>query len=146
MDRDTVAQVLKRVPLFRPLRPSDVQRLAGMTTVRGYRANSTIVHQDDTAVTLYCVLDGAVRVERQRKTNEPPVVLAEFGPGGFFGEMSLLDDFPRSATVIATSPTTCALLSKWDFQRELRSHPEIGAALLRVLSQRVRMLDEKLAL
>jgi CRP-like cAMP-binding protein len=48
--------------------------------------------------------------------------------------------------VLATAPTECALISKWDFQRELRAHPEIGRALLRVLSERVRVLDARVAL
>ena len=60
--------------------------------------------------------------------------------------MSLLDDFPRSASVVAVAATDCALISKWDFQKELKSHPEISLALLRVLSQRIRTLDEQLTI
>jgi CRP/FNR family cyclic AMP-dependent transcriptional regulator len=143
MDRDAVAHALGLVPLFKTLRSGDLNRLAGLATVRGYRAGGTIVRQDDTAITLYCVLRGKVRVERQGA--ERPVVLAHLGPGGFFGEMSLLDDFPRSASVIAEEPTECALLSKWDLQRELKAHPQIGLAMLRVLSERIRVLDEQLS-
>jgi CRP-like cAMP-binding protein len=147
MDREAVAKVLRTVPLFKSLRPGDVQHLADLASVRRYRSGSTIVRQDDTAMTLYCVLSGSVRIEREpARAADGPVTLATLGPGGFFGEMSLLDDFPRSATVIAEEPTECALISKWDFQKELKSHPEIGQALLRVLSQRIRALDERLSL
>ena len=69
----------------------------------------------------------------------------EVGPGGFFGEMGLIDDQPRAATVIAIEPTECALLAKWDFQNELREDPEIALALLPVLNARIRWLDEQLA-
>jgi CRP-like cAMP-binding protein len=141
-----LASVLKTVPLFRALRDNELQRLAQAATVRAYRAGRLIVRQDDTAMTLYCVLSGAVRIQREPSGGTPGVVLAELGPGGFFGEMALLDDFPRSASVLATEPTECALISKWDFQRELRSHPEIGLELLRVLSERVRALDARVAL
>ena len=56
--------------------------------------------------------------------------------------MGLIDDQPRSATVIADEPTECALLAKWDFQNELREDPEIALALLPVLNARIRRLDE----
>jgi CRP/FNR family cyclic AMP-dependent transcriptional regulator len=140
------AGVLKRMPFFRDFRDAELQRMAGLATVRSYREGRLIVRQDDTAMTLYCVLSGTVRVQREGSGSAPPVVLVEHGPGGFFGEMSLLDDFPRSASVLALTPTTCALISKWDFQRELRAHPEIGLALLRVMSERIRALDARLAL
>ena len=59
--------------------------------------------------------------------------------------MGLIDDVPRSATVIAVEPTECALLAKWDFQNELREDPDIALALLPVLTQRIRDLDARLA-
>ena len=113
--------------------------------MRAYKPGSVIVKQEDTAVTLYCLLSGSVRIQRERPGVAEPVALGELGPGGFFGEMAILDDFPRSATVVATAPTECALISKWDFERELKAHAEIAVAMLRVLSQRVRALDERLS-
>ena len=145
MDREAIRMVLAMVPLFKGLRPGDLRHLAELASVRAYRPGSVIVKQDDTAVAMYCVLSGGVRVQRERPGSAELLTLVELGPGGFFGEMALLDDFPRSATVVATAPTECALISKWDFERELKSHPEIGVALLRVLSQRVRALDERLS-
>jgi CRP/FNR family transcriptional regulator, cyclic AMP receptor protein len=144
MEPEAVAGVLRTVPLFKSFRPSDLQRLARMASVRSYKEGKLIVRQDDTAVTFYCVLSGGVRIEREGSA-EGPVLLAEFGPGGFFGEMSLVDDAPRSASVTATAPTVCALISRWDFQRELKARPDVALALLRTLSQRVRELDARLA-
>jgi len=146
MDREAVAKVLRTVPLFESLRSGELRRLAGLASVRSYKAGGVIVKQDDTAVALYCVLSGSARVQRESSGAEAEMTLAELGPGEFFGEMALLDDFPRSASVVATAPTECALMSKWDFQKELKAHPEIGLALLRVLSRRVRALDEQLQL
>ena len=65
--------------------------------------------------------------------------------GGAFGEMGLIEDLPRAATVVAEQPTTCALLAKWDFQNELRDDPEIALSLLPVLTGRIRELDSLLA-
>ncbi len=146
MDREAIKMVLAMVPLFKGLRPGDLRHLADLASVRAYKADSVIVKQDDTAVAMYCILSGGVRVQRERPGSAEPLSLAELGPGGFFGEMALLDDFPRSATVVTTAPTECALISKWDFQKELKAHPEIGLALLRVLCQRVRALDAQVAL
>jgi CRP/FNR family cyclic AMP-dependent transcriptional regulator len=146
MERVAVARVLGAMPLFAALRAGDLQRLARLAAVRSYRPGSIIVKQDDTAVTLYCVLSGTVRIQRESSSTSSSATLAELGPGGFFGEMSLLDDFPRSASALATTPTECALISKWDFQKEIKAHPEIGLALLRVLSRRVRVLDAQIVL
>jgi CRP/FNR family transcriptional regulator, cyclic AMP receptor protein len=64
------------------------------------------------------------------------------GPGSFFGEMGLIDDMPRSATVVAIEPTVCALLAKWDFRNELRHDPDIALALLPILCERIRDLEK----
>jgi CRP/FNR family cyclic AMP-dependent transcriptional regulator len=58
--------------------------------------------------------------------------------------MGLIDDAPRSATVTAETETTCALLAKWDFQNEIREDPEIAVALLPVLAERIRAVNERL--
>ena len=92
----------------------------------------------------YVVLSGRVRIEREAGPEAPrntPIEIRELGPAGFFGEMGLIDDLPRSATVVAVEPVECALLAKWDFQTELREDPEIALALLPVLTQRIRDLE-----
>ena len=61
-----VTQALQRVPFLRTLRDGDFTRIAGLTTVRHYRAGQTIVCQGDTAISFYCVVDGAVRIERRQ--------------------------------------------------------------------------------
>jgi CRP/FNR family transcriptional regulator, cyclic AMP receptor protein len=146
MDREAVAKALRTAELFQELRPEDLRRLANLATTRSYKPDSMIVKEEDTAIALYCILSGSVRVQRQGSSPDGPVTLAELGPGAVFGEMGLLDDFARSASVVAITATECALLTKWEFRRELKNHPTIGLALLRVLSQRVRALDARVAL
>jgi hypothetical protein len=72
------------------------------------------------------------------------IALGELRPGAVFGEMGLVDDVTRSATVVALERTECVLLAKWDFEKALREDAQVGLALLRDLSARVRTLESRL--
>jgi len=73
------------------------------------------------------------------------VILSVLGDGGFFGEMALLDDEPRSAHVIAMTDAVLWQLRREDFRNRLRSSPEVSIALLREISRRLRRADETIA-
>jgi CRP/FNR family cyclic AMP-dependent transcriptional regulator len=135
---------LATVPLLSRLSSTQRTRLAKLATTRKYQAGSVIVRQGDTSMSFYVILSGRVRVEQELGDNQR-LTLREFGPGGYFGEMGLIDDMPRSATVVAVEPTECALLAKWDFGNELREDPDIAMALLPILSQRIRDLEAQRA-
>src|SRR6185503_5866436 len=107
--------------------------------VRDYPEGATIVAQDDAGRTLYIVLTGRVRVVRHAE--EAAIPLAEFGPGEFFGEMALIEDAPRSADVVALTPTTCALLGWETFHRDLLGNAAVATALMAGLSRRLRALS-----
>jgi CRP/FNR family transcriptional regulator len=134
---------LAAVPIFARLNDSQLQRLAIHTTTRTFAPGTVIVREGDTSMSLYVILSGSVRVDRSRPEGGA-VAVAELGPRDAFGEMGLIDDAPRSATVTALAETTCALLAKWDFQNEIREDPEIAVALLPVLAQRIRAVNERL--
>lgn len=134
---------LGAVPIFARLSDSQLTRLALRTTTRTFPAGTVIVREGDTSMSLYVILSGGVRVDRSRAEGGA-VKVAELGAREAFGEMGLIDDAPRSATVTAESETTCALLAKWDFQNEIREDPEIAVALLPVLAQRIRAVNERL--
>ena len=131
------------VPLFAHLSARHLARLTRLTTRRSYRAGAVIVRQGDTSMSFYVILAGRVRVERVPAAGAT-AASEELGPGGFFGEMELIDDLPRAATVTAVAPTECALLATWDFQHELRGEPEIALALLPALNRRIRDLEAQL--
>ena len=139
-----VEDALAKVPLLRGLSGDQRTQLAKRTTRRSYPAAATIVRQGDTSMSFYVVLAGQVRIEREDGRGGR-VLLEELGPGGAFGEMGLIDDLPRAATVVAVDPVECALLARWDFQTELRADPEIALALLPVLNARIRTLNARLA-
>ena len=138
----SIADTFAAVPLLSRLSRRQRSRLAGLPVTRSYPAGAVIVREGDTSMSFYVVLSGLVRVERS-DGHDGRIVVRTLGPAGYFGEMGLLDDLPRSATVIAAEPTECALLAKWDFTNELRDDPEIALALLPVLTERIRELEAR---
>ncbi len=140
-----VEETLREVTLFSHLSQRQRARLARFATTRDYKQGATIVRQGDTSMSLYVILSGSVRVNRESEGGGGAVQVEQLGAGGAFGEMGLIEDLPRAATVVAEEPTTCALLAKWDFQNELRDDPEIALSLLPVLTGRIRELDSLLA-
>lgn len=134
-------EALQRVPLFERMKPKELKALARWTKTRTFEPGQVIVAEGQMGVGLYCIESGAVKVSRHGSENE--VALREMGPGETFGELSLLDDQPRSATVTATKPTTVVLLDKSQFLAELRTHPEIALAILPTLVDRLREADAR---
>ena len=95
-------------------------------------------------MSFYIVLAGGVRLER---ASEAGGATADRGAGRrptSSAQMDLIDDLPRSATVAARRPTECALLAKWDFQRELRRSPQLSLALGAILHRRLCALESRL--
>jgi len=116
------------VPLFAGLTTRQRAAIAMRATTRRYAPGSTIVRAGDTTMALYVVLSGSVRVERAHP-DAGALHLAELSAGGVFGEMGLIDDAVRSATIVALEPTECALIPKWDFERRLRDNPAASSFL-----------------
>jgi CRP/FNR family cyclic AMP-dependent transcriptional regulator len=134
--------VLQRVPLFSQLSAVELQRVVDVARERAYPRNSVILFEDDPGDALYVVANGQVKVVLIGEDGRE-VILSVMGPGEFFGEMSLLDDEPRSAHVIAMEDSSLAVLRREDFEGLLTATPQIALALLRELSRRLRRADEK---
>lgn len=135
--------VLKRVPLFSDLSEAELARFADVTREREYPKNSVILFEDDPGDALYIVSTGQVKVVLIGEDGRE-VILSVLGDGDFFGEMSLIDDEPRSAHVIAMKDSQLLVLRRDDFQARLEEQPKIALKLLRVLVQRLRRADEKI--
>jgi CRP/FNR family transcriptional regulator, cyclic AMP receptor protein len=140
----TVEEIFAAVPLLKRLSARQRSRLARHATIRTYQPGDIIIREGDTAMALYVILTGAAHVTREQHAGDA-LTLAEIGPADFFGEMGLLDDMVRSATITAAAATECALLGRWDFQHELRDDPAIALALLPVLTERIRDLEARLS-
>jgi CRP-like cAMP-binding protein len=139
----SATDVLKRVPLFADLSEVDLARFGEVTREREYPKNSVILFEDDPGDALYIVSTGQVKVVLIGEDGRE-VILSVLGDGDFFGEMSLIDDEPRSAHVIAMRDSHLLVLRRDDFQSQLEQHPKVALELLRVLVQRLRRADQKI--
>ena len=137
-----VAAVLQKVPLFRHLSPTDLQRVVEVAREKSYPRHSVILFEDDPGDALYVVASGQVKVVLIGDDGRE-VILSVLGEGEFFGEMALLDDEPRSAHVIAMEDSDLLVLRREDFESLLAQSPQIALALLRELTRRLRRADEK---
>src|SRR6266852_8961679 len=137
MHEDTLA----RVDLFRSLDKKDLRLLAASCQERKYSAGSTLMKQGDTGVGLYVITSGKVRVTRASSPDRAEEELDVVGAGSVLGEMALLDDLPRSATVTAVEDATALLLPVWEFRAILRNNPDIALHLLAALSRRLRKAE-----
>jgi CRP-like cAMP-binding protein len=132
-------EFLARVPLFSNCTAEEIEAVASVAQVSGFQGGQIIVTQGTPGQAFYLILEGRVEILRDSQS------LGAFGPGDFFGEMSLLDHAPRSATIRALEPATCLMLSSWDFKALLEKHPSIAIKLLEILSRRLRVADERLS-
>lgn len=135
---------LAQVPLFQGLTRRDLQVLAANSREREYPAGATLLRQGETGVGLFIITSGSVHVSQTTPDGETRE-LGDFGRGATLGEMSLLDDMPRTANVVAKEPTKAIVIPVWDFRAVLREQPDITIKLLTVLSQRLRASEAQAA-
>lgn len=136
---DLITQ-LSQVPLFRDVPKKSLERLARIVRERNFKVGDDIVKEGEEGVGFFMITEGAVDVV----AGQPEVKLGALKAGDQFGEMALLDNMRRSATVRATAATKCLALSRWDFAAEVRANPDLAMELLAYLSKRVRELDNRL--
>jgi CRP/FNR family cyclic AMP-dependent transcriptional regulator len=136
-------EFLSRVPLFKGLKKRQLESLAKRFVERDYPAGTAIVAQGKGGEGLFIVVAGHTDVIRVRGDGEKVQVNA-FGPEDFFGELALLDDGPRTASVIATEPTKCLVLTRWDFFGALRGDVEMAITILEEMARRFRIALDSL--
>ncbi|HTL06198.1 MAG TPA: Crp/Fnr family transcriptional regulator [Gemmatimonadales bacterium] len=137
-------EVLRSVPLFRQVSEPDLLALAQLAREHHHAKGAVIVLHGDAGEALFLIRSGQVKVTVASEDGRE-VILSVLGPGSFFGEMALVDDEPRSAHVIAMEDTTILQLRREDFRNRLKAAPELGIALLRELSRRLRRADDTIA-
>jgi CRP-like cAMP-binding protein len=120
------------VPFFRGLQEKTRKAVASQGKEMSYKAGDSIVDEGTMGVGFYLILDGKAEVRKGGK------ILATLSKGQFFGEMSLIDEQPRSADVVAVAPTKCWALTSWAFAALVKTRPEIALNMLKELVKRLR--------
>ena len=139
---EQLIESLKKVPMFGGLRPEYLEMLAKLANVRTYKKSEVVIKQGEPGTGLFIIVTGSVAITSKSRPGMPDLMLANMGKGEFFGDMSLIDGYSRSATVTTTAECQVLELNRWVFLDALRREPNIAVTMLPVLVKRIRNLEE----
>jgi CRP/FNR family cyclic AMP-dependent transcriptional regulator len=125
-------KTLERIGLFSQLKKRELKVIFNTSEEKSFKPGEAIIKEGDQGVGLYIIIDGKAVVKRGRRQ------LSRLHKGSFFGEMSLLDDAPRSADVIAIERTKCLILQKRKFRSLLSRNPGLARGVLHEMARRLR--------
>lgn len=131
-------EALARAPLFANLSKRQLRSLAKVTAVTAFKEGAEVVKEGSPGSTFYVLLDGRAKVVRGGRT------AARLSGGDFFGEISVLDGGPRTATVVAESDLRCLTLARGDFVDVLEGEPRLAVGVLREVAGRLRSNERPL--
>src|SRR4051812_28915440 len=133
------SELLAQIPLFDTLAAEDLEALSGRMTERHFKSGEKVFDKDDQGSSMYVVLSGAVQIFLPGAgPDEPRVILKDARTGEYFGELSLFDDKPRSASVEATVDTTLLELTRADFSDHLSKSKNAAMTILAEMAERLR--------
>ena len=141
---NTAAEALQLVPFFNKLAPSDIETLAQRLVIRRFSAGQIIFHHGDPGGLLYIISRGRIKVTHATPDGQE-ALLAIMGTGDFFGELALLDDSPRSATVEAMETTETLTLHRDDFIRFINNNPSFSLHVLQTMAQNIRRMNNQIS-
>ena len=141
-DAAPAESILAQVHLFSGLDHEAIERLEAFTFRRTFSPGDVIVEEGRTGNGLYVVLSGRVEVLKGLAAGRPQVVTT-LGPGEPFGEMALLGEWKRAASVRAVEETTCLGMDRWVFLAHLNSEPQLAIKMLHLLAQRLAETNER---
>ncbi len=134
------ASFLVGVPLFSGVPISDLKRMARQAKERTFKAGEVIIREGESDRRLFVIVSGRARIVRNlRRLNEKE--LKVMGPREYFGEMALIDELTRSASVVAEGDARILVLDQLDLRKEIEKCPAMAIELLRTLSQRIRAIE-----
>jgi CRP-like cAMP-binding protein len=140
-ERALIGKFVQRLTIFKNLSDDNLEQIIDDFSPVTFSRGDSIFYQTDESTDLYLILQGSVRACLQNEEGQE-LVLTHFREGDFFGEMSLLDGRPRSATMVTQEETTLAVLKRNKFLNTLKTEPMIAIDMLSALVQRLRKADE----
>ncbi|MGR9052948.1 MAG: Crp/Fnr family transcriptional regulator [Gammaproteobacteria bacterium] len=132
-------EILKLSELFTGLEETELLALAELTKKRTVPKNTLVISEGDTASSLFIIKEGRVNVTLSNEQGKE-IILSSLSQGDHFGELSLLDDEPRSANVIAVEKCEFLILTKQDFYPLLMKNSSIALSIIKYLCHRIRLL------
>jgi CRP/FNR family transcriptional regulator/CRP/FNR family cyclic AMP-dependent transcriptional regulator len=141
-NRESVMQCMREVPVFRHVSDNHIEQIIDDFNIAHAQKNEVIVYQTDESTDMYIVIKGRVKVTLLSEEGEE-YILADLQEGDFFGELSLIDGSPRSATVIAEENATFGVLKRDDFLRAIEKEPMIAIDLLTSVVHRLRHATDR---
>jgi CRP/FNR family transcriptional regulator, cyclic AMP receptor protein len=137
-------ELLRTVPIFAALSDPDIDSLAQLVSSQHYPKDTPIFFEHEEGNSFFMILSGRIKVTILGDDGRE-VILSMLAPGDFFGEMALLDDEPRSATAIAVEDCDLLSLERSDFEGVLTGRTSISAALIKILSARLRKANHQIS-
>ena len=133
--------MLEQVYLFEGLSPEELEVIEKHTVTKRYRKNTVFIERGDDANTLYLLVKGEIKAYVDNESGKE-IVLNHQGPGAVIGELALLADIPRTASVRTLQDSEFVVLSKRSFLQCIHDHPNIGLNLIQALAKQVRKLTD----
>ena len=135
--------VLRALPIFETLDDECLKPLMRVAMLRAIPRNTVVLNAGDSTDNIYFVLSGTLKVQVSDEDGRE-VILSKLGQGELFGEMGVLDDHPRSATVIAVESSQVVVMGKADFKQCLVDNPDVSLFIMRNLTKRLRLADRNI--
>lgn len=142
-----LSEILGKVPIFDNLTKHELRHIEQLIHIRQYSHSEIVFVEDEPGVGLYIISKGAVKIYKKDPSGKE-ITLATLGEGQFFGELSLLDNFPRSATAITTDTSVLLGFFYPDLMDLIDRHPQLGCKVLlriaQLVGERLRKTNELL--
>ena len=132
-----VVETLKGVPLFTGVGDRELRRLAKVMRESRFNEGETVTTEGRSGIGFFVIEDGNATVSLRGE------IVRTLRPGDHFGEIALIDEGPRSATITATTDLSCRGMAAWEFRSFVQEHPEVAWPLLETLASRLRDAEER---
>lgn len=134
------AEILSKVALFSLMKRRDLKRIAKLAKHHSYEKGDVIVREGTRDGRLFIIVSGEVSVAKDLGSPSEKI-LRILRTGNYFGEMALIDDYVRTASVLATEPTELLAIDQWNIREEIKKYPAIAIELLQTLGRRLRAAE-----
>ena len=132
-----ISDSLSQVPIFAGLGDKDLRQLGERMSERVFKEGDTVTEQGQRGVGFFVIEEGNATVSIKGE------IVRTLGPGEWFGEIALIDDGPRSATIVAGTDLRCRGMTAWEFRPFVQEHPEVAWPLLETLAARLREAEKR---